>query len=370
MRRCATKWLPLVLAVGILALPAGPALACGSLLSPNGTIHLARAATLVAWHGGIEHYMTSFTYAGDEANLGWIVPLPANPDKIEEGGGWTLQRLVREVNPIAPGVFNATAAEGDATVLQQVQVAALNISVIQGSGNEIIKWVTSNGFALDADTRAHLLLYAKASPIFMAVKFDTSEVQKRHETTGDGTPLLLTMHTTHPWVPLEVLALDGQTVHADLFFLTDRPLNVSDLAATVGQNPVGSTVGGASGFTVAYQAQMNPTLYHDLSTDRNMSWVRSDSWLTYLKLDAPAEKVTFDLGITDRGVIRLATLGTAPMSIGDAVAAHSYPAWVPQLPIGAPLVLLLIVLGAAVWVGVIVFIRRSNRATNPVEVAE
>ena len=39
---------------------------------------------------------------------------------------------------------------------------------------------------------------------------------------------------------------------------------------------------------------MNASLYHDLSTDRNMSWVRPDGWLTYLSLDAPSEEVTYD----------------------------------------------------------------------------
>src|SRR5262245_41528004 len=77
-----------------------PALACGSLVAPNGAIRLARATTLVAWHDGIEHYLTAFTYQGDVSSLGWIVPLPAVPTKIEEGGAWSLQRLQRETHPL------------------------------------------------------------------------------------------------------------------------------------------------------------------------------------------------------------------------------------------------------------------------------
>src|SRR5258707_14449882 len=77
-----------------------PAAACGGLVAPNGAIRLERATTLVAWHDGVEHYMTSFAYAGTSFdNFGWIVPLPAVPDKVEEGGGWTLQRLQRETHP-------------------------------------------------------------------------------------------------------------------------------------------------------------------------------------------------------------------------------------------------------------------------------
>src|SRR5262245_26867505 len=78
------KLAPAPVALVLLAAQATPAAACGSLLAPNGAIRLARAATLVDWHDGVEHYMTSFTYQGNVDNVGWIVPLPANPEKIEE----------------------------------------------------------------------------------------------------------------------------------------------------------------------------------------------------------------------------------------------------------------------------------------------
>ena len=63
----------LTILVSVLAffiLQSQSALACGGLVAPNGSVRLARAATLVAWHDGIEHYLTSFTYQGDVSNLG------------------------------------------------------------------------------------------------------------------------------------------------------------------------------------------------------------------------------------------------------------------------------------------------------------
>lgn len=366
MRRFPTLVLPSMMAALWLAVAAGPALACGGLVAPDGAVRLARASTLVAWHGGIEHYLTAFTYEGNEKNLGWIVPLPTVPDAIQEGGAWTLQRLAREVAP--PQLFNSGASavqnapSAGVTVLLTVTIEALNINVVKGSGQAVLDWAASNGFAINADTRNHLLVYAKASPIFMTAKFDTSIIQKRHETQGDGTPLLITMHTAHPWVPLEVLALDGQQVQADLYFLTDMPLNTSDVAATLGQSPVGSTVPGASGFTVAFQEPMNASLFHDLSTDRNMAWVRSDGWLTYLSLDAPYDAVNYDLGVTSRGVIRLAAFGSAPMSIG---ANSQTPTWLPELPMGTPQVALIILLAVGVWATVFILIRRQRSKTQP-----
>src|SRR4051794_41691284 len=85
------------LLVGASALPAA---ACGGLVAPNGTVRLLRTTTLAAWHDGVEHYVTSFQFAGDaQGEFGSIVPLPAVPTKVERGGDWTLQRLERETTP-------------------------------------------------------------------------------------------------------------------------------------------------------------------------------------------------------------------------------------------------------------------------------
>jgi Uncharacterized protein conserved in bacteria (DUF2330) len=331
------------IALGLLAMQAIPALACGGLIAPNGAIRLGRAATLVAWHDGIERYMTSFTYqetnTNSGASLGWIVPLPAVPLKIEEGGGWTLQRLALETHPQPVFVEDLRAAVPTASgvqVLQQVKIEALDITVLKGSGQAVLDWAASNGFTVDGDTRDHLLGYAKGSPIFMAAKFDTSRARARHQLQGDGAPILITMQVPHIWIPIEVLALDGQQVQADIYLLTDKPVNTSDMGAKIGQSAVGSFVPGAPGMKLAFQEHMSPILFHDLSTDRNMSWVRSDSWLTYVSLDTPASTVNYDMGVSSSGVIRLAPFGTAPMKVVDGQSYHELPAWLPTLPMGTP----------------------------------
>jgi hypothetical protein len=357
------------IALGVFAFQALPALACGGLVAPNGAVRLSRATTFVAWHNGIERYLTAFTYQGDVSNLGWIVPLPAVPLKIEEGGAWTLQRLNRETHPIefdAQRLLANTATAGSVEVLQQVKIEALNITVLRGSGQAVLDWATSNGFFVNDDTRSHLLIYAKGSPIFMAAKFDTAAARARHQIQGDGAPILITMRTTHLWVPLEVLAIDDQQVQADLYLLTDGPVNTSDMGALVGQTPVGTEVPGAPGFQLAFQEKMNPTLYHDLSTDRNMGWVWQDSWLTYLSLNASYSVVTYDLGISSTGVIRLAPFGTPPMAVVDGPVTHTLPSWLPQMPIGTPQVLLGVVFVLAIgsWLFMIFRARRRAKANG------
>src|SRR5256886_17578251 len=85
--------------VALFLTQALPVAACGGLVAPNGAIRLAKATTLVEWHNGVEHSLTSFSYHGEASSFGWIVPLPAVSGKVEEGGGWTLQGLFCLTNP-------------------------------------------------------------------------------------------------------------------------------------------------------------------------------------------------------------------------------------------------------------------------------
>jgi hypothetical protein len=180
--------------------------------------------------------------------------------------------------------------------------------------------------------------------------------------------VLITMRTPRLWVPLEVLAIEGQQVNADLYLLTDKPVNTSAVGATIGQSPVGSEVPGAPGFQIAYQEHMNPSLYHDLSTDRNMSWVPSDAWLTYLTLNAPEPKVTYDLSLSSAGVIELAPYGTSLATIERAT--RSLPGWAPQMPIGTPQIALLVALLLGLVALLIVVVRRTEKTTPAAPITE
>jgi hypothetical protein len=331
------------------------AAACGGLIAPNGAIRLSRATTLVEWHGGVEHYLTSFSYNGTASNFGYIVPLPAIPVKVEEGGDWTLQRLFRETHPRPPiedfsFALGARPANTAAQVIEQVQVQALDITVLKGDGQAVLDWAKENGFAVDAETHAHLLQYAKGSPIFMAAKYNTDRAQKQRLVFGDGAPVLITLKLAHPWIPFEVLAA-GEQVQADLYLLSDMPVNTSEWRALVGQSGVGTEVQGAPGFRLVSQERMNDSLHHDLSTDKNMSWVRPDGWLTYLSLSAPDDEVTYDMSVTPMGVVKVAPFGTKPMAIVDGVGGKQQASDLPTAPLGTPLLILFLgAIGALAWV--------------------
>src|SRR6266498_4135205 len=134
----------------VLALGAGPALACGGLVSPNGSVQLVRTTTLAAYHGGVEHYVTGFKFVGGGAEFGSIVPLPGIPTRVIRGGDWTLQRLEREVQPPVEGVALKAAAPvpaaSPAQVILQTSIDSLDITVLKGGGYAVGTWAKDHGF--------------------------------------------------------------------------------------------------------------------------------------------------------------------------------------------------------------------------------
>lgn len=279
-------------ALALTGAAAAPAGACGGLVGENGTIQLVRTTTLAAYHDGVERYVTSFEFTGEGAEVGSIVPLPDVPSDVMRGGDWTLQRLVREVAPPARELrlSSADAAQtfGSAEVLLETKIDALDITILKGGGDEVGRWALEHGFFLTPDAPEVLDFYARRSPIFMAARFDASRAAELGQSAGDGTPIMLTIPTDQPWVPLRILGLglDGeQRVEADVFLLTDAEPQL---------------LAGGAGLQLARSEPASAALLTDLRSDEGMRWVPRDMWLTYLPLETRAGALDFDLGISTR----------------------------------------------------------------------
>src|SRR5438128_6865544 len=101
---------------------AGPTLACGGLIVPNGAVNLLRTTTVAGYHDGVEHYVTAFQFQGGGGAFGSITPLPGVPSSVVKGGDWTLQRLVRETSPQRLSFFDLAApAAASAEELMKVK---------------------------------------------------------------------------------------------------------------------------------------------------------------------------------------------------------------------------------------------------------
>jgi len=281
--------------------PAGSALACGGLIAPNGTISLLRTTTLAAYHGGVEHYITSFTFAGSaNAELGSIVPLPGIPTTVKAAGEWTLQRLVIETSP---PVFEetlalaASASFDSARVLFEVEVDALDITVLEGGAVAVGNWAREHGFFLPPDAPEVLEFYAARSPIFLAARFNAARAAEQGVQEGQGTPIHVVIPTPAPWVPLRILALGrdpADLVQADVYLLTDREPALLPQFQEAGRSP--------GGIVLERSVAASRSLLADLRSDRGMRWLPSSNmWLSHLQIDTPARRLTHDLAVDASG---------------------------------------------------------------------
>ncbi len=334
----------------LVLVPAGSAFACGGLVTPNGTVSLLRTTTLAAYHQGVEHYVTSFEFAGaDATEVGSIVPLPGVPTDVIKGGDWTLQRLILETQPQPAERAVALAADsaGGATVILETKIDALDITVLEGGADDVGAWANDHGFFLPPDAPEVLAFYAERSPIFMAVKFDVGRANAQSVQQGQGTPVHVVIPTPNPWVPLRILALGrdaSDLVQADVYLLTDvRPatLPLADLAT--GDE-------GQHGLIQEVSEPASPSLLADLRSDRGMEWLPADDmWLTQIRVNAFAGDLTHDLAIDASGYGQ-----PNPFAAGLRI---------PQLPVpGAPfpsVLLAALVAVAALGLGLAVGRRRA-----------
>jgi len=325
-----------------------PVLACGGLIGPNGAVNLLRTTTFAGYHDGVEHYVTAFQFAGGGGAFGSITPLPGIPTSVEKGGDWTLQRLIRETNPVLEdfAVRAAAPAASGAEEILKVKIDALDITVLKGGAADIGQWATAHGFRLPPDAPAVLDFYAERSPIFLAAAFDADAAKARGQQVGDGTPVHITIPTKNPWVPLRILALGksgGESVQADVYLLTDRTPAL--LPAPRGDN----------GIRLDASEQASSGLLTDLRSDRGMGWIPSSGWLTKVAVDGTASQLDYDLAVDASGSGRPSAIDAGLVLPGAAA---------PSAPVDLSRLFLALGFVAAGLVGV-VLIGASRAGRNP-----
>jgi hypothetical protein len=337
-----------------LILTTGSTLACGGLIGPNGAVNLVRTTTFAGYHGGIEHYVTAFKFAGGGGKFGSITPLPDIPSSVVKGGDWTLQRLIRETQPLQfdAALRAASPAASGAEELMKVRIDALDLTVLRGGAADIGTWAKQHGFRLPPDAPEVLDFYASRSQIFLAGAFDADAARERGQQIGDGTPIHITIPTAHPWVPLRILALGkgaAEAVQADVYLLTDKRPTL--LPAPIGRN----------GLALAHSAEATDSLLSDLRSDRGMDWVPSNGWLTQVGIDAEAKQLSFDLAVDETGSGHASRVA-AGLELASQTTPGSTGSTVDAGRLGLALIVVLTGLGAVFGV---MAARRPERPVPP-----
>src|SRR3954452_25206894 len=270
--------------------------ACAGVIGSHRGLDLGRTTTLAAYHNGEEHYVTAFQFLGGGGQFGTLIPLPGVPSKVEKGGAWTLQRLIRETTPV-PIVASRDSSAGASApkgveVLQEVKIDALDVTVLKGGSADVAAWAKDHGFRLSPDAPEVLEFYGNRSQIFLAAVFDGDAAQKRGQQVGDGTPVHLTIPTDNPWVPLRILALGKQAkdkVEADVFLLTD---------GTPALLPASQS---REGFSRSFSGPASKSLLNDLRSDTGMGWIPQEAWLTKVSINSTASSLSYDLAVDASG---------------------------------------------------------------------
>ena len=200
-----------LIVAAVVAMTAAPAGACGGLVGENGTIQLARTTTLAAYHDGVERYVTSFEFSGQGKEVGSIVPLPGVPTKVERGGDWTLQRLEREVAPPVASACASTRAQGaprrqGAGDPRDEDRRARHHDPARAAATQVGKWARRPRLPAHARrARGARLLRAPQPDLHGRALRRARAPQRSGRQRGDGTPIMLTIPTKEPWVPLRIL---------------------------------------------------------------------------------------------------------------------------------------------------------------------
>jgi hypothetical protein len=158
--------------------------------------------------------------------------------------------------------------------------------------------------------------YARRSPIFMAVKFNAERAAEQGITEGLGTPVDVVIPTTDPWVPLRILTLGSDPdalIQADVFLLTDgAPVTLPQAVA-----PNGSE--NQTGLIRRVSEPASKSLLDDLRSDKHMSWVPTEAWLTFIDVNEHSADLIHDLAIDASGFGR-----PDPVAAGYEVADRPF----------------------------------------------
>jgi hypothetical protein len=160
-------------------------------------------------------------YRGDAARFSWILPVPALPE-IEVGSDPLFAKLLAGTVPSygfstqrdvcgtggsggatgggPPLADAATAADagGGGVVVAQKQVGAFETTTLSGGANEVVTWLSTNGYQMSAEAPALFQDYVARGYLFVAVKL----------TGGTGIdeihPLVVRYAGSQPCVPIKL----------------------------------------------------------------------------------------------------------------------------------------------------------------------
>ena len=168
-------------------------------------------------------------------------------------------------------------------MLLETKIDALDITILKGGGDEVGKWALDHGFFLTPDAPEMLDFYAAAARSSwprastpLARRDLGQQTRRRHADHAHDPDRRAVGAAAHPRLGLD----KSQIVDADVFLLTDDQPKL---------------LAGGRGLRLERSEQASASLLSDLRSDKGMEWVPDQMWFTYLRVEAPAGDLDYDL---------------------------------------------------------------------------
>ena len=138
--------------LGALGLTASPAVACGGLVSPNGSAEMGGFSALISFDGAKEDLIAGVLYQNAHSDgFGWLMPLPSAPQITpgDPSGLTAAQAITEPPHPSALHVGGAGApgSSQGVTELGRTTVQGLEfVTLAAGDTAALATWMTTHGF--------------------------------------------------------------------------------------------------------------------------------------------------------------------------------------------------------------------------------
>lgn len=207
---------------GAALLPPSEAEACGCFAPPDPSVPIVQAGERIVFshEDGVVTAHIQIQYAGDAREFGWLLPLPAIPQKgLQLGVEELFTQVINTTQPkyrvdfFTPdtcdfsfgnrGGVNADAAQNPAPpsepglVVMEDSIGPFDYAVLDASAaDEMFKWLTDNGYFIPTGTEDVVGPYIHDGAYFLALKLRSGE------SAGDIQPVVVEYEADYAMIPI------------------------------------------------------------------------------------------------------------------------------------------------------------------------
>lgn len=281
--------------VGLAAMPAAQACACGGFVASEGAqVAASSEYAVITWDGTTERVLLSMETLTQSAEAALLIPTPTPADAaLAESTVFTeLERLTAPEEVVTydwwpdlgfgAGAGDAGAApgatEGGVSVLDSRQLGDLEVAVLAADDADALSdWLGEHDYVMRDDLADALMPYVSEGWYYLAIRLTT----EAENLSGALQPLDLTFDASQMIYPMRLSASATSSQFVRTFVFSDHKVQRTDETAANG------------GTDLWFAGEVAPT---DVTSDALVSIASEQPYLTVLDqyFDAPGEQIVSD----------------------------------------------------------------------------